>query len=171
VLKRELYSSSNQQANAFEASVCAGQVDPVSHSCGIPWMDWHNVTTPLAAEGATSGIFSLAFRNSQIGVAVGGDYKKPDEITKTAAYTVDGGVHWLAAARPPHGYRSAVAYDAATKAWITVGPNGTDLSSDDGRNWSALKPAAGEPPDADRNWNALSLPFVVGPNGRIGKKK
>ena len=24
-------------------------------------------------------------------------------------------------------------------------------------------------PDADRNWNALSLPFVVGPHGRIGK--
>jgi hypothetical protein len=23
-------------------------------------------------------------------------------------------------------------------------------------------------PDADRNWNALSLPFVVGPHGRIG---
>jgi hypothetical protein len=24
-------------------------------------------------------------------------------------------------------------------------------------------------PDADRNWNALSLPFVVGLHGRIGK--
>jgi hypothetical protein len=23
--------------------------------------------------------------------------------------------------------------------------------------------------DADKNWNALSLPFVVGPHGRIGK--
>jgi hypothetical protein len=27
----------------------------------------------------------------------------------------------------------------------------------------------GEPADADKNWNALSLPFVVGPDGRIGK--
>jgi len=26
-----------------------------------------------------------------------------------------------------------------------------------------------EAPDADRDWNALSLPFVVGPHGRIGK--
>jgi hypothetical protein len=32
-----------------------------------------------------------------------------------------------------------------------------------------LKPSAGEPPDADQHWNALSLPFVVGPHGRIGK--
>jgi len=26
-----------------------------------------------------------------------------------------------------------------------------------------------EAPNADRDWNALSLPFVVGPHGRIGK--
>ena len=72
---------------------------------------------------------------------------------------------------PPHGYRSSVAYDAATKTWITVGPNGTDISTDDGKNWRAVQPDAArhEAPDADRNWNAISLPFVVGPHGRIGK--
>ena len=70
---------------------------------------------------------------------------------------------------PPHGFRSAVAYDSAANVWITVGPNGTDTSADDGRNWRALKPSAADAPDADRNWNALSLPFVVGPKGRIGK--
>ena len=32
-----------------------------------------------------------------------------------------------------------------------------------------LKPTAQDTPDADKNWNALSLPFVVGPKGRIGK--
>jgi hypothetical protein len=62
-----------------------------------------------------------------------------------------------------------VAYYVPAKAWIAVGPNGTDISTDDGRNWHALKPTAEESPDADKNWNALSLPFVVGPNGRIGK--
>ena len=53
----------------------------------------------------------------------------------------------------------------------TVGPNGTDISTDDGRNWRALRPdpALGEAADADEHWNALSLPFVVGPHGRIGK--
>ena len=69
----------------------------------------------------------------------------------------------------PHGYRSAVAYDPTQKLWITVGPNGTDISRDDGKNWTPLKPTAQDPPDADKNWNALSLPFVVGPKGRIGK--
>mgnify|MGYP001552810830 CR=1 FL=1 len=70
---------------------------------------------------------------------------------------------------PPHGFRSAVAYAAQQKLWITVGPNGTDISTDDGRNWTPLKPSNQDPPDADKNWNALSLPYVVGPKGRIGK--
>jgi hypothetical protein len=30
-------------------------------------------------------------------------------------------------------------------------------------------PVMHEAPDAGCNWNALSLPFVVGPHGRIGK--
>lgn len=64
-----------------------------------------------------------------------------------------------------------MAYDDSAKTWITVGPNGTDISTDDGRNWRALRPdpTRHEATDADRNWNALSLPFVVGPHGRIGK--
>jgi hypothetical protein len=41
-----------------------------------------------------------------------------------------------------------------------VGTNGTDVSSDDGRTWQAVD---------DGNWNAISLPFVVGPKGRIGR--
>ena len=45
----------------------------------------------------------------------------------------------------------------------------SDISTDDGRNWRALKPSASEPSDADQHWNALSLPFVVGPHGRVGK--
>jgi len=68
----------------------------------------------------------------------------------------------------PGGYRSAVAYDAPTNTWITVGPNGTDISTDDGRNWRPLHPTGNEAPDADQHWNALSLPYAVGPHGRIG---
>jgi len=139
--------------------------------------DSHNV--PLAGNTAAAGIFSIAFRTflSQyvIGaahfVAVGVDYTKASESHGTAAYSVDNGETWHTAKTPPHGYRSAVAYDGVAKAWVTVGPNGTDVSTDDGRNWRALRPNAApqDPPDADQHWNALSLPFVVGPHGRIGK--
>ncbi len=92
--------------------------------------------------------------------AVGGDYTRPNDPTGTAAWSVDGGQHWTASTTPPHGYRSAVQWSEAQKLWITVGTNGSDISRDDGKTWQPID---------DGNWNALSLPFVVGPNGRIAR--
>jgi photosystem II stability/assembly factor-like uncharacterized protein len=129
------------------------------------------IETPMSQKSDSTGIFSFEFRSDLVGVAVGGDYKKADVTLHSAAYSTDGGMSWKLARTPPHGYRSSVAYDAVTKTWITVGPNGTDISMDDGKNWRPLHPdsAVNEAPDADRNWNAISLPFVVGPRGRIGR--
>jgi photosystem II stability/assembly factor-like uncharacterized protein len=118
------------------------------------------VAVPLASGSDASGVFSLAFRDEQHGMAVGGDYTKPNESTGTAAWTADGGQHWTAAEKPPHGYRSAVAWDAGAKAWIAAGTNGSDISYDDGKTWQPLD---------NGNWNALSLPWIVGPKGRTAK--
>ncbi len=57
-----------------------------------------------------------------------------------AASSNNMGLHWTAATTQPHGYRSAVAYDATRHTWIAIGPNGTDVSTDDGRHWQPLKP-------------------------------
>jgi photosystem II stability/assembly factor-like uncharacterized protein len=144
---------------------------------------WTRIPIPIASGAESAGVFSLGLRyamprctdcehpSDSFFVAVGGDYKNPNEGSGTAAFSIDGGWTWAPAITTPHGYRSAVAYDAASKTWITVGPNGTDISTDDGKNWRALHPdpAMHETPGADRDWNALSLPFVVGPHGRIGK--
>ena len=116
--------------------------------------------------GDTAGAFSIASNqfspHSPHGtfVVVGGDFEKPNDPTSTAAYSTDWGDHWHTSTTPPHGFRSAVQYSAALHAWITVGTNGSDISRDDGRTWQPLD---------NGNWNALSLPFVVGPNGRIAK--
>lgn len=115
---------------------------------------------PLAGGTDTSGVFSIVFRDLKHGLAAGGDYKKPSESSGTAAWTADGGWHWTAASRPPHGYRSSVAWVPDIKAWIAAGTNGSDFSRDDGKTWQPLD---------DGNWNALSLPYVVGPGGRIGR--
>ena len=93
-------------------------------------------------------------------VTVGGDYAKPDDSTGTAAWSSDGGFHWIASTETPHGYRSAVQWSESLNAWITVGTNGSDISRDNGRTWQPLD---------NGNWNALSLPFVVGPQGRIAR--
>jgi photosystem II stability/assembly factor-like uncharacterized protein len=113
---------------------------------------------PLAVS-ESAGAFSVATSPGTM-VAVGGDYRKPDVSTGTAAFSTDGGQHWTASTTPPHGYRSSVAYDPPHKTWIAAGPNGTDISTDGGRNWRSF---------TGGNWNALSLPFVVGPNGRIAR--
>ena len=118
------------------------------------------VSVRMAPPSASSGIFSLAFRDKKHGIAVGGDYKKPNDSAGTAAWTSDGGLHWTAASKPPHGYRSSVVWSTDEKAWIAAGTNGSDISHDDGKTWQPLD---------DGNWNALSLPFVVGPNGRIAR--
>ncbi len=122
--------------------------------------DCLEVQVPVAGGDEAAGVFSIAFRDAKHGIAVGGDYKKPSEPVGTAAWTDDGGRHWKAAAKPPHGYRSAVAWDSQASAWIAAGTNGSDISRDDGKTWEPLD---------DGKWNALSLPYVVGPDGRIGK--
>jgi hypothetical protein len=131
------------------------------------------VTNVPLATGDSAGAFSIVVKadrkGSWRGVIVGGDYSKPNSSINSCAFSKDEGMTWNPSVTMPHGYRSAVAYSPTTKTWITVGPNGTDISTDDGRNWRALKPSPGEASDSDRNWNALSLPFVVGLKGRIGR--
>lgn len=149
---------------------------PAVYNCTV---GFRGNEVPMGSGTAASGVFSLAARpliaknrvSTALVVAAGGAYDHPKESVRTAAVSADGGLHWDLAQTPPHGYRSSVAYDDTLKTWITVGPNGTDISTDDGKNWRSVHPdeTLHETPDADLNWNALSLPFVVGPKGRIGK--
>lgn len=132
---------------------------------------WGSSNVPLKS-GPTAGAFSLAVRNGDSAnpnlVVVGGDYASPGERAGTAAACSRDEKAPLfmtsfkceTSTVPPHGYRSAVQWSQSLKLWITVGTNGSDISRDDGKTWQPLD---------DGNWNALSLPFVVGPNGRIAK--
>jgi len=127
---------------------------------------WSVVSTPIRADSASAGIFSLAFSDALHGIAVGGDYRKIDETTGNIALTSDGGKTWTApAGAPPKGFRSAVAYLADRKIWIAAGTSGADSSTDGGQNWQ---------PFDSGNYNALSFAssqsgWAVGPKGRIAK--
>lgn len=110
--------------------------------------------TPLPTS-ASAGIFSIAFRDALHGIVVGGDFQKEREAVDNAAVTSDGGVTWQLV-KGLSGYRSLVAHRSGTRAsWIAVGPQGADLTDDDGRSWTPL-PGPG--------FHAFSF----APNGRLG---
>lgn len=97
---------------------------------------WAVADTPLAS-GPSTGIFSIAFRDKQHGVVVGGDYQKEKEAVNNMAMTSDGGVTW-SLVKGLSGFRSVVAYVPGTKTLIALGPSGGDYSTDDGRTWTPI---------------------------------
>jgi photosystem II stability/assembly factor-like uncharacterized protein len=127
---------------------------------------WTVATTPIRADSANAGVFSLAFSDALHGVAVGGDYRKISEPAGVVAVTSDGGKTWaVPSGTPPAGFRSAVAYVADRKLWIAVGTSGADISTDGGLTWRPVDSA---------NYNAASFVsgqagWAVGPKGLIAK--
>jgi photosystem II stability/assembly factor-like uncharacterized protein len=124
--------------------------------------NWTVSKTPVVAGTASAGIFSIAFRDRNHGMIVGGDYRKPSESGATAAVTSDGGKTWKLL-DSPFCYRSGVAW--AKDRWVVVGTLGSDVSLDDGATWKPLDRA---------NYNSVAFAstgegWAVGPKGRIAR--
>lgn len=122
---------------------------------------WSVNELPLASGNDSSGAFSIAVSGRDI-VVTGGDYKSAGESAGSAAYSRDGGATWQPAARPPGGFRSAVA--AYGGSFIAVGSNGSDSSDDHGRNWKRVDQG---------NWNAVTAgksgTWAVGTKGTVAR--
>jgi photosystem II stability/assembly factor-like uncharacterized protein len=123
---------------------------------------WTVSETPLLAGIESAGGFSIAFRDRDHGVVVGGDYRKPDGTEGTGAVTADGGKTWKAIEKPLP-FRSGVAW--AKDRWVAVGTSGSDVSVDDGATWKPL--------DRER-YNSVAFTaggdgWAVGPKGLIAK--
>ena len=140
---------------------------------------WAVAETPMIAGEASSGLFSLAFVDRKTGVAVGGDYIKGGKNSINFSATIDGGQSWTVALSPPtrtslnfqpNGFRSAVVYlpNQPGPSLLTVGPSGTDLSTDGGKTWREEEGGA-------EGYHALSVAptgrfaWAVGEGGRIGR--
>jgi photosystem II stability/assembly factor-like uncharacterized protein len=124
--------------------------------------NWTVRETPMVAGTSSAGIFSIAFRDRNHGMIVGGDFRKPNDAGATAAITSDGGKTWFLLDKP-FSYRSGVAW--AKDRWVAVGTSGSDFSQDDGATWKALD---------HRNYNSVAFTstgegWAVGPKGRIAK--
>jgi photosystem II stability/assembly factor-like uncharacterized protein len=94
---------------------------------------WTVAQTPIASGSGTNGIFALAFRGQQHGLAVGGDFLAETASPNNFARTSDGGKTWQLVAGPSE-YRSGVTWVDGHTA-IAVGPSGSDVSTDGGTTW------------------------------------
>jgi len=127
---------------------------------------WAVADTPLAS-GQTSGIYSIAFRNAEHGIVVGGDYTQEEAAADNVAVTSDGGATWtLIGERGLSGFRSVVAHVPGTAStWLALGPSGGDISVDDGHTWSAI---GGPGYDTFSFAPGQSFGWGAGSRGRIG---
>ncbi len=97
-------------------------------------VSWTVSQTPIASGSGSNGIFALAFRGQQHGIAVGGDFLAPTASPNNFARTDDGGRTWSLIPGAPAEYRSGVTWvDGHTV--IAVGPSGSDVSTDRGTTW------------------------------------
>jgi photosystem II stability/assembly factor-like uncharacterized protein len=124
--------------------------------------NWSVSETSIMAGADSAGIFSLAFRDRDHGLIVGGDYRKPNDVGATAAITTDGGKTWTCLDKTLP-FRSCVAW--AKDRWVVVGTSGSNLSLDNGATWRPLD---------RKNYHSVAFTatgegWAVGPKGRIAK--
>jgi len=132
-------------------------------------LTWQVAATPIIAGVAAAGIFSVAFKDAQHGIVVGGTYNKESEARDNVAITSDGGKTWqLITGKLPGGFRSGVAYVPGTPgpAIIAVGPLGSDYSLDQGNSWTSL---GTDGADAISIAGSVDAIWATGANGRIMK--
>lgn len=125
---------------------------------------WSAHDVPIVQGTATSGSFSIAFRDSLNGIVVGGDLQAPG-TTQNVARSSDGGRTWkLATSTPFAGAAFGVAY-AEGKTVVATGPGGAAWSTDEGATWTVI-------PDQKNYWAvafAGRTGWLVGTGGRILK--
>ncbi len=95
------------------------------------------VSNSSVVGGAAAGVYSVRFRDGKNGIAVGGDYTKPSANVDVASWSNDGGQTWNKANSFPAGYRSGASWvSERSMSAVAVGPTGSDVTFDGGRNWA-----------------------------------
>jgi photosystem II stability/assembly factor-like uncharacterized protein len=103
---------------------------------------WKIFSPPIIQGESGTGIFSLAFRDKDNGIVVGGNYVRDTLATQHILLTKDGGATWTQPATPTRGYRECVEYLSNTRI-LAAGPKGIDISNNGGLDWSPLSDETG----------------------------
>ena len=102
---------------------------------------WEIQETPMVKDGSTQGIYSINFYDENVGIAIGGDFTKPEENIANKALTEDGGKTWklIADGQNPQ-YKSCVQFVPNTNGngLVALGFTGISFSSNKGAKWKEL---------------------------------
>ena len=102
---------------------------------------WKIQETPIIRDEPTQGIYSVAFYDENLGMAIGGDFTKPQANTSNKALTEDGGTTWrtIADGENPQ-YKSCVQFVPNSKGegMVAIGFTGVSYTKDKGANWKEL---------------------------------
>lgn len=123
------------------------------------------IDLPILQGRESTGANSVAVKNKNILIVVGGDFSAKDDTVKNCVITVDGGKTFREPVIGPHGYRSCVEY-LGKKNWISCGLNGIDYSADEGQTWIWISK---ESFHAVRKAKKGKAVYFSGGGGRIGK--
>ena len=123
------------------------------------------ILLPLLQGKESTGANSVAVKNKNTFIAVGGDFNKKDSSEKNCVISVNGGTSFTEPQTKPHGYRSCIEYISG-KTWITCGLSGVDISEDDGNNFRLISKDGFHVCRKAKKGKAV---FFAGGNGRIGK--
>ncbi|WP_149303398.1 WD40/YVTN/BNR-like repeat-containing protein [Pareuzebyella sediminis] len=128
---------------------------------------WAVLQTPIVNSAPTEGIYSIDFYDENLGVAIGGDYTKPDGKEANKAITKDGGKTWqLIAENEEPNYKSCIQFipNSGGNGIVAVGFTGISCSNDKGQSWSQLS----EEPFYTIRFQNDSVAYAAG-KGRIAK--
>jgi photosystem II stability/assembly factor-like uncharacterized protein len=106
---------------------------------------WLIQQTPIVNTEPTEGIYSLDFYDQNLGMAIGGDYTRPDNNQANKALTTDGGKTWeLVADGKDPGYKSCIRFvpNSGGNSIVALGFTGISYSSDQGAHWRQLSDAS-----------------------------
>ena len=127
-------------------------------------LTWQIKDIPIIHGDAGTGAFSIAVKDSDTMVVVGGDYTKEEQCIDHILISQNGGNTWRKPKEPTKGYRESVEY-LDRNSLIATGPSGTEISNDDGETWQSISGPEGMHV-VRKSKNGL-LVVMAGKNGKI----
>ncbi len=129
---------------------------------------WEKFSSPLSQGEGSQGVFAVGNIGTSELICVGGDYLAEELGEKNLGVFLIASKEWVNVETAPTGYRSGVAYFDQKEWLITVGPNGSDFSSDGGKNW---KNFSKEGFHAVKSGHAEGSVWASAGKGKVGKLK